>query len=186
MSPEVLKHALEPFFTTKEPGKGTGLGLATIQSTVRHSGGFVDIDSKVGEGTSVHLHFPRAELGPIVRRTAPSTSAKKVPMGDGEVILVVEDNDMVRQATANRLESLGYAVLEATTGPEAVALLTSGQSIDLVFSDIVMPGGMTGYDVAEWVHSKRPDLKVLLTSGYSDMALAASEAVRKIKVLGKP
>ena len=107
-------------------------------------------------------------------------------MGDGELILVVEDNDMVREATVSRLQSLGYAVLEAKTGPEAITLLESGEPIALVFSDIVMPGGMTGYDVAEWVHSMKPDLKVLLTTGYSEMPLAVSEAVRKIKVLGKP
>jgi CheY-like chemotaxis protein len=107
-------------------------------------------------------------------------------LGDGELILVVEDNDKVREATMSRLESLGYAVLEARTGPEAIRLLQSGEPIALVFSDIIMPGGMTGYDVAEWVRSVKPELKVLLTSGYSDMPLAASEAVRAIKVLGKP
>ena len=184
MSPEVLKHAMEPFFTTKDPGKGTGLGLATIHSTVRQSGGFVAIDSTEGEGTSVHLYFPKAEPGPIVSRAAPSP--KEARLGDGELILLVEDNDKVRDATANRLESLGYAVLGAKTGPEAITQLESGEPIALVFSDIVMPGGMTGYDVAERVRSMKPDLKVLMTSGYSDMPLAVSEAARKIKVLGKP
>ena len=184
MSPEVLKHAMEPFFTTKDPGKGTGLGLATVHSTVRQSGGFVAIDSTEGEGTSVHVYFPKAEPGPIVSRAAPSP--KEAPLGDGELILLVEDNDKVREATANRLKSLGYAVLEAKTGPEAITLLKSGEPMALVFSDIVMPGGMTGYDVAERVRSMRPELKVLLTSGYSDMPLAVSEAARKIKVLAKP
>jgi len=184
MSPEVLKHAMEPFFTTKEPGKSTGLGLATINATVRRSGGFVAIDSAVGKGTSVHLYFPKAGPGPIVSRARPST--KEVPLGDGEPILVVEDNDMVREATMSRLESLGYAVLEAKTGPDAITLLESGQPIAVVFSDIVMPGGMTGYDVAEWVRSMKPDIKVLLTSGYSDIQFAMSKAVREITVLGKP
>ena len=183
MSPEVLKHAMEPFFTTKDPGKGTGLGLATIHSTVRQSGGFVAIDSAVGEGTSVHLYFPKAKPGPIVSRAAPTP--KEVPLGDGELILLVEDNDKVREATANRLESLGYAVLEAKIGPEAITLLETGETIALVFSDIVMPG-MTGYDVAEWVSSMKPNLKVLLTSGYSEMPFAVSEALRKVKVLAKP
>ena len=184
MSPEVLKHAMEPFFTTKEPGKGTGLGLATVHSTVRQSGGFVAIDSTEGEGTSVHVYFPKAEPGPIVSRAAPSP--KEAPLGDGELILLVEDNDKVREATANRLKSLGYAVLEANTGPEAITLLGSGEPIALVFSDIVMPGGMTGYDLAERVRSMRPELKVVLTSGSSDVPLAVSEAARKIKVLAKP
>ena len=107
-------------------------------------------------------------------------------MGDGELILVIEDNDKVRETTVRRLESLGYSVLEARSGPEAITLLESGQPIALVFGDIVMPGGMTGYDVAEWVRVKKPNLKVLLTSGYREMPLTASEAVREIKVLGKP
>jgi CheY-like chemotaxis protein len=184
MSPEVLKHAMEPFFSTKEPGKSTGLGLATVRGTVRQSGGFVTIDSAVGEGTSVHLNFPKAEPGLIVSSARPSSRA--APLGDGEFILVVEDNDKVREATVSRIESLGYTVLEAKTGPEAVTLLASGEPLALVFSDVVLPGGMTGYDVAEWVRSMRPDVKVLLTSGYSDMPLAGSKAVREIEVLAKP
>ena len=107
-------------------------------------------------------------------------------MGDGELILVVEDNDTVREATVSRLESLGYAVLEAKSGPEAIKLLELGQPIALVFSDIVMPAGMTGYDVAEWVRAMKPDVKVVLTSGYRDAQLAVSATVREIKVLAKP
>ena len=184
MSPEVLKHAMDPFFSTKEPGKGTGLGLATVRGTVRQSGGLITMDSAVGEGTSVHLYFPEVEPGPIVSDARPSS--QEAPLGDGELILVVEDNDRVREATVSRLESLGYAVLEAKTGPEATTLLESGEPVALAFSDVVLPGGMTGYDVAEWVGSMKPGVKVLLTSGYSDMPLAGSEAVREIKVLAKP
>jgi signal transduction histidine kinase len=184
MSSEILKHAMEPFFTTKGPGKGTGLGLATVYGIVRQSGGFLSIDSTVGKGTSVHLNFPKAEPGPVVSSARPAS--EEVPSGDGELILVVEDNDKVREATMSRLESLGYAVLEAKTGPEAITLLESGEPIALAFSDIAMPGGMTGYDVAEWVRSMKPELKVVLTSGYNDVPLAASEGVRAIKVLGKP
>ncbi len=184
MSPEVLSHAMEPLFTTKEPGKGTGLGLATVYGTARQSGGFVAIDSTEGEGTSVRLYFPKAKPGPIVSRSTPSI--KETPLGNGELILVVEDNDKVREATVRRLESLGYAVVEAKTGPEAITLLQSGEPIALVFSDIVMPGGMTGYGVAERVRAMKPGIKVLLTSGYSDMPLAVSETARKVKVLGKP
>jgi CheY-like chemotaxis protein len=184
MTPEVLKHAMEPFFTTKEPHKSTGLGLATVRGTVRQAGGFVTIESTVGKGTSVRLYFPKAEPELIVSRARPST--QEAPLGDGELILVVEDNDKVRAATVSRLESLGYAVLEAKTGSAAIPLLESGEPIALVFSDIVMPGGMSGYDVAERVRSMEPDMKVLLTSGYSDVPLAASKAVRNIKVLEKP
>jgi signal transduction histidine kinase len=184
MNPDVLKCAMEPLFTTKEPGKGTGLGLATVHSMARQSGGFVAIDSTVGEGTSVHLYFPKARPGPIVSRSTSST--KEAPLGDGELILLVEDNDKVREATGRRLESLGYAVLAAKTGPEAITLLQSEEPIALVFSDIVMPGGMTGYDMAQWVRSMKPGHKVLLTTGYSDMPLAVSDAAEKVKVLGKP
>jgi CheY-like chemotaxis protein len=176
---------MEPLFTTKELGKGTGLGLATVHSSLRESGGFVAIDSAVSEGTSVHLYFPKAEPGPIVSRATSSTN--NTPLGNGELILVVEDNDKVREATVSRLESLGYAVLKAKAGPEAITLLETGEPpVSLVFSDIVMPGAMTGYDVAERVRSMRPDLKVLLTSGYSETPIAASKVVREIKVLGKP
>jgi two-component system CheB/CheR fusion protein len=184
MSPEVLTHAMEPFFTTKEPGKSTGLGLATVRSTVRQAGGFVTVDSTVGEGTSVRLYFPRAEPGLVVSRAKPST--QEAPLGDGELILVVEDNDKVRQATVSGLESLGYAVLEAKTGPDAIKLLESGEPIALVFSDIVMPGGMTGYDVAERVRSMSPDLKVLLASGYSDLDVKVRKTARDLRTLEKP
>jgi signal transduction histidine kinase/ActR/RegA family two-component response regulator len=183
MSPEILKRAMEPMFTTKEPGKGTGLGLPTVHSTIKESGGFVAIDSAVGRGTSVQLYFPTAEPGIVTHARA---STKEVALGKGELILLVEDNDAVRKATVSRLGSLGYSVLEAKTGAEAITVLQAGKPVSLVFSDIVMPGGMTGYDLAEWVSATKPELKVLLTSGYSEMPLAARDAVRKIKVLGKP
>jgi two-component system CheB/CheR fusion protein len=182
MTREVLKRAIEPFFTTKE--QGSGLGLATVYGAVQHSGGFVAIQSALGKGTDVHLYFPKAE-GLIVSQSR--LSANEVsPEGHGERILVVEDNDRVREATEGRLESLGYAVLEAKTGVVAIKLLESGEQVGLVFSDIALPGSMTGYDVAEWVRSKKPNLKLLLTTGYSDMPIAASEAVRAIQVVRKP
>jgi CheY-like chemotaxis protein len=139
----------------------------------------------VGKGTTVHLYFPKVEAGPSVSRATVAT--KQAPLGHGERILVVEDNDKVRDAAVSRLESLGYAVLEARRGFEAIKLLESGELVALVFSDIVMPGRMTGYDLANWIRSKRPGVKVVLTSGYSsNMPLAASEAARETRVLGKP
>ena len=107
-------------------------------------------------------------------------------MGDRELILLVEDNDKLREATVTRLESLGYAVLEAETGPDAITLLKSGEPIALVFSDIVMPGGMTGYDVAQWVQSMKPAVKMLQTTGYSEIPVAVGETAGRVKVLGKP
>jgi CheY-like chemotaxis protein len=183
MTPEILARAMEPFFTTKDQGESTGLGLATVYATVHQSGGFVAIDSVVGRGTTVQLYFPKVEAGSELRA---SVSTRQAPLGDGQRVLLVEDNDKVREATVSRLESLGYAVLPTSTGPEAIKLLESDEPVDLVFSDIVLPGNMTGYDVAEWVRSKKPDLKVVLTSGYSEMPLAVSEAVREIRLLAKP
>jgi signal transduction histidine kinase len=184
MRPEVLKRAMEPFFSTKDPGKSTGLGLATVHGTVRQSEGFVVIESAVDQGTSVHLYFPKVEPVPIVSDA--SLSPREAPLGDGELILVVEDNDKVREATVSGLESLGYAVLQAKTGPDAITLIETDEPIALVFSDIVMPGGMTGYDVAEHVCSMKPDLRVLLTSGYSDLGIKAKKTARDVKILTKP
>jgi signal transduction histidine kinase/ActR/RegA family two-component response regulator len=184
MSPDVLKRAMQPFFTTKEMGYGTGLGLATVYSIVQQSGGFVAIDSTLGKGTTVRLYFPRTEATRRVSDTSPPTN--EVPLGDGELVLVVEDNDAVREATVSRLQSLGYDVLEARTGAEATKLIEIGTPVALVFADIVMPGGMSGYDVAKWVRSRRSDLKVLLTSGYANPPAAANDGIREIKVLGKP
>jgi signal transduction histidine kinase/ActR/RegA family two-component response regulator len=184
MGPDVLRRAMEPFFTTKEKGYGTGLGLATVHSIVQQSGGFVAISSTVGKGTTVRLYFPKAELAPSVSHSRPSTN--KIPLGDGELVLVVEDNDAVRVATVSRLQSLRYAVVEARTGPEAIKLLESGTPVVLVFSDIVMPGGITGHDIAKWVRTKKPNIKVLLTSGYANTPSVEIDGVREIKVLGKP
>ncbi len=107
-------------------------------------------------------------------------------MGDGELILLVEDNDKVREATANRLKSSATLFSKRKQDPMRSDCSKSGEPIALVFSDIVMPGGMTGYDVAEWIQSMKPEVKVLQTTGYSDMPLAVSEAARKVKVLEKP
>jgi signal transduction histidine kinase len=184
MPPDILKRAMEPFFTTKDHGEGTGLGLATVYGTVQQAGGFVAIQSAVGKGTTVELYFPKVEGQP--NEAAAPVTASEAPFGHGERILVVEDNDKVREATVHRLEALGYAVLQARTGPEAIKLLEAGEPVDLVFSDIVLPGKMTGYDVAAWVRAKKPDLKLVLASGYSKMPLAAAAAVREIRVLDKP
>jgi CheY-like chemotaxis protein len=182
MTTDVLGRALEPFFTTKE--HGTGLGLATVYGMAQQSGGFVAIDSAVGRGTTVDLYFPKAAPGPSKSRAAFDT--QQAPLGGGKRILVVEDNEEVREATASRLESLGYAVLQARSGAEAINVLETGDSVDLVFSDVVMPGGMSGYDVAEWVRSKRRDVKVVLSSAHSDLPLATSASVRSLKILAKP
>jgi CheY-like chemotaxis protein len=143
--------------------KGTGLGLCSVCSFVNQSGGFVTLAGEQGKGTTVNLYLPRALNDPVAKRSA---GAKVMPQGDGELILVVEDDDRVREITLTVLESLGYAVAEARSGPEAIKLLKSGEPIDLVFSDVVMPGNMTGYDVAQWVATMKSNIKVVLTTGY--------------------
>ena len=164
MTPEVLKRAGEPFFTTKPPGKGTGLGLASTYGFAKQSGGHLTIASEAGNGTTVSLYLPRAaEEVPL-----PTASLENpdMPLGNGELVLVVDDDDEVREVTLKRLESLGYAVIDAGNGPEAVERCRLDAPIALALIDIVMPGGMSGYEVADAVRKLNPDIRVLLTSGY--------------------
>lgn len=177
MTPEVLEKAFEPFFSTKEPGRGTGLGLSTVYGFAEQSGGHATISSEVGRGTTVSLYLPRAEAdaGPL-----PAHKAVAIPLSEAnEVVLVVEDNAEVRELTLQRIEGLGYVALEAESGPAAIGILESGEHIDLVLSDIVMAGGMSGYDVARWIREHAPSVKVVLTTGY-----AAEEARQNPGELG--
>ncbi len=171
MPVNVLRHAFEPFFTTKEPGKGTGLGLSTIYGFVQQVNGTVTIYSEVGQGTTVNLYLPRA-VGDSEAAAKPKT-ASNVPMASGERILLVEDNPDVRAVATEQLHALGYTVTAAASGPEALQNLTA-ERFDLVFSDVVMAGGMSGFDVARWVAAHAPGLPVVLTSGYPDGVLGAA------------
>jgi PAS domain S-box-containing protein len=184
MPADVLARAFEPFFTTKGPGAGTGLGLASVASFAEQTGGFVTIESAPGQGCAVSVYLPRANKPSPERGVRPSG----LPLGHGELVLVVEDDEQVREITVKRLESLGYAVIEAKTGPEAVKQLLSQEPIRLVLSDIVMPGGMTGYDVTRWAAANKPGVKVILCSGYSDGDLMADAngTLDGVPVLGKP
>ncbi len=185
MPPDVLARAFEPFFTTKDRGRGTGLGLSTIYGFAQQSGGFAQIYSELGEGTTVNIYLPRAD-GTI-------SSAAGVAVGDvlfsqhGETILVVEDNDAVREVAMQRLEGLGYVVLEAASGANAIAILEQGAKPAVVFSDVVMTGGVSGFDLARWIAQYRPDVGVLLTSGFSAEALEdKSHGAQAIRLLRKP
>ena len=169
MAPEVLQKAFEPFFTTKEPGKGTGLGLSTVYGFAQHARGAATIYSEVGRGTTVNLYLPRADqLGTGMGRSAMTAG---VPNVAGTSVLLVEDNPDVRQVTKGQLELLGCHVTDVASGPAAIDVLSSGRSFRVVLSDVVMAGGMSGFDVVRWVRSHAPDSAVLLASGYPDEVL---------------
>jgi len=167
MAPDVLKRAFEPFFSTKGVGKGSGLGLSMVHGFVNQSGGLVRLESELGKGTTVRIYFPRA----VARDAAKSQSDETVLDASRKTILVVEDNDMVRTYVTAQLESLGYNVLEAENGPAGLAKLESVGHIDLLFTDVIMPGGMNGRELAERAVEQRPHMKVLFTSGYDESAI---------------
>ncbi|MFU8896683.1 MAG: PAS domain S-box protein [Gammaproteobacteria bacterium] len=164
---ENLPRVFEPFYTTKEKSKGTGLGLAMVYGFVRQSGGQVNVYSEVGEGTTVKMYLPLADHAAAPRAEVPALES---PRGS-EKILLVEDDDMVRMYAEELLASLGYDVITTSNGPEAIAILEQGGAVDLLFTDIVMPGGMNGRELAERARVLRPGLKVLYTSGYTENAI---------------
>ena len=173
---------MEPFFTTKGPD-GSGYGLASVAHFARQTGGFVTIASALGQGCIVSLYLPRCIKEPLVL----ADPARAVSRGDGVLVLLVEDDDQVREVTLKRLETLGYTVAEARTGSEAIERLNSSNRFQLVLSDIVMPGGMTGYDVARWVELNKPQIKVILCSGYNEGDRGGNQwPSRDTIILGKP
>ncbi|MGH7971133.1 MAG: ATP-binding protein, partial [Limisphaerales bacterium] len=169
MPPEVVERVFEPFFTTKPAGQGTGLGLAMIYGFARQSGGHVKVYSEVGHGTSVKLYLPRAMEGAATMATE-SPDESSLPRG-AETVLVAEDNEALRHMAVEQLVSLGYRVLDAESGEAALAIVLGGGHVDLLFSDVVMGGRLTGIDLAHESRKNRPGLRVLLTTGYADPAL---------------
>jgi PAS domain S-box-containing protein len=184
MPPEVRDRVFEPFFTTKEKGRGTGLGLAMVYGFVKQSGGHITIYSEVGHGTTFNLYFPR--IDGVAAGTSEKTKGYADPRAT-ETILVVEDDARVRQLTITRLKLIGYQVLEAADGPKAIDILRRRQPIDLVFTDLIMPGGMSGRDVVARARELRPGIKVLVTSGYAE-ELVHADALEseRLRVLRKP
>lgn len=164
MSPEVVARAFEPFFTTKEVGRGSGLGLSMVYGFVRQSSGHVEIQSAPDEGTSVRLYLPIASPSQPRQRREPRIARPEPPRGS-ENVLVVEDDPHVRAYVVGLLTRLGYSVLTATNGEQALRLLEAGAEADLLFVDIVMPG-MSGWDLAECARAISPGMGVLFTSGY--------------------
>ncbi len=185
MLPHVVARVFEPFFSTKGPAKGTGLGLSTIYGFVKQSGGHITVDSDVGKGTTVTVFLPRA-LGQDARKSGMADGLAPA-QARGEVVLVVEDNEQVRRLTLERLRRLGYHTVEAESGAAALAILTQGNRINLIFSDVVMPGGMSGFDLAAAARERLPSQKILLTSGYTfDSPEADEQRVPELRLLRKP
>lgn len=164
MTPEVKKHAFEPFFTTKSVGKGTGLGLSVVYGFARQSGGYLEADSEVDKGTTMRLYLPRS--GGQSGGVAGVGQQIEGPGDKGGRILVVEDDSDVRILAVMRLEELGYDVLEAEDGQAALAVLEETPNIDLLFADMALPGGMSGFELVREARAKYPHLKALFTSGY--------------------
>jgi len=186
MPQEVIDRAFEPFFTTKDVGRGTGLGLSMVYGFVKQSGGHVNISSEVGRGTVVELYLPRApdvavEVGTLRVAPVESRSSRQ------ETVLVVEDEPAVRAVAVMHLTALGYNVLEAADGPAALKLLQVSESVDLLFTDLIMPNGINGQQLLRKARELHPTLKALFTSGYSEPFIRPRDASdQDVPLLGKP
>jgi len=164
--PETLQRIFDPFFTTKEVGKGTGLGLSMVHGFVKQMNGKINVASEVGKGTTFSIIFPRADEP----TTAPRRALVKTPPRTSETILVVDDDAMVRKSVIAQLKSLGYNIIEADTPAQALDVISRREKFDLILSDIVMPGGIDGVELARL--AREQGHKVLLTSGFPDLKTA--------------
>jgi two-component system, cell cycle sensor histidine kinase and response regulator CckA len=184
MDAPTMKRVFEPFFTTKEAGKGTGLGLATVYGIARQHGGWVAVDSVPMVGSVFSFYLPVAEQ-PLAE---PPPGDRDLAGRGQETVLLVEDEPAVRRLAARSLRSLGYQVLEAASGADALSVWERhGGSVDALVTDMVMPAGMTGLDVAERLTELKPGLKVIITTGYSpDSLTRRANANGEFRFLGKP
>jgi PAS domain S-box-containing protein len=184
MSPEVMRRATEPFFTTKGPG--TGLGLAMVHGFVQQSHGRLELESEPGKGTLVRMIFPVADRAIDEAQGEQAADAKDGERVGHACILVVEDNDDVRELAERVLAASGYDVLAAPSGESALALLEDAWQVDLLFTDVIMPGGMNGLQLIERVRALRPDLPALVTTGYMDDLQSRGGRAAALDVLAKP
>ncbi|WP_409526462.1 GAF domain-containing hybrid sensor histidine kinase/response regulator [Nitrincola sp. MINF-07-Sa-05] len=184
MPPDIAKRAFEPFFTTKDPGKGSGLGLSMVYGFTRQSSGHAQLYSEPGIGSCIKLYLPR---GQHVEPALPAIDAAQNSTSGGEKILLVEDDDLVRSHATNLLKIMGYQVVSASNGVEALSILMQGNTFDLLFTDIVMPGGLDGRQLAVEAQKLYPDLPILFTSGYTDAALLHDGSLKPgFQLLNKP
>jgi len=188
ISAEQLERMFEPFYTTKDEGKGTGLGLAMVYGFVQRSHGYIDVISNLGTGTTIKLYLPRFK-GKEKQPTEINTEKHDLLPRGTETVLVVDDEEALLQLAKTLLEGMGYRVFTASNGEQALQKLHQERDIDLLFSDVVMPGAINGYDLAEQATAKFPKLKVLLTSGYTGKVVddnQANKAGLTLNLLNKP
>ena len=185
IAPEHVSRLFEPFFTTKDVGKGTGLGLASVYGIVKQHEGWIDVSSHVGKGTSFKIFLPISRLP--VAPAQPVSSAQPV-RGKGETILIVEDEPNLRELFCLSLQQLGYRVFAECSGAKALNLWSSRlDQIDLLLTDLVMPDGISGWELASTLQSEKPDLKTIYMSGHnSDTNGHSSKAAKDIRFLAKP
>jgi CheY-like chemotaxis protein len=183
MSPELMAQVFQPFFTTKEPGKGSGLGLSMVFGYAKQSRGHVNAYSEPGAGTTFRLYLPRSFEQCLTRDQL--VTPGEFPIGRGETILVVEDNAALRRIAVRQIRSLGYRVVEAAGAAEALAML-GREGVDLLFTDVVMPGGMDGFALAQATRIRWPAMRILLTSGFPASELLEAYEVSGYRVLNKP
>ncbi len=164
MAPDLAEHIFEPFFTTKEVGKGSGLGLSMVYGFVQQSGGHIGVESELAKGTTFRLCLPAARAG--LAEDSLGSSGGLIHPGIGTV-LIVEDHELVRSHARGQFESLGYSVVTAENGNEAISVLKDNDGIDLLFTDVVMAGGLSGFELGRIVRERWPSIRILYTSGYT-------------------
>jgi CheY-like chemotaxis protein len=185
MTPEVVSRAFDPFFTTKPLGEGTGLGLSMVYGFARQSGGQIRIDSEVGRGTAMNIYLPRHDGDDEPEEE--DSSDGRAAAGSGEVVLVVDDEASIRTTIVEVLTQAGYVVLEAMEGPGALHILQSKTRIDVLITDVGLPGGMNGRQLADAARVYRQELKVLFITGYAENAVFGNSQVEPgMQVLTKP
>lgn len=177
MADEIRAQIFEPFFTTKERDKGTGLGLSMVYGFVKQSGGHISVQSRPGSGTTMQMLLPRTEAAPSA--AAQGSSEAALPAAGGECVLLVDDDEALRETIAALLASLGYTVVQASSGPQALAMLDGpgAPDVDVLLTDVIMPGGMNGFELVAAIRRSQPDLPALIQSGFTETAMVDDDAL---------